>query len=421
MSLGVILTSAACGLAPDPVPSPSPSSSPISVTDFGAEGSGNADDRPAIQRALDAGAKSGREVHFPAGLYFLGSATAPGDHLLRTYPGQRLIGAGSDEVTLKIASRTPAYRAVIATASPSIEVGTWVMRGLTIDQSAMAGNLLSIPEMAKYPRMAVQVGSHNAGSAISVTDNGFVDSDSVNIVYVFAEHVDVSRNRFSSIGGVVGGPVHDHSSVYVTVTQPEGVLIIRENQFNGNRGSSGARTAVETHGGRQVVTGNSVDGYLRGANVTGVAGAPSDSIIVQGNKVVDAMIGVQVWALEPEPGVLGRGQLGTVAIAGNDLGLSSRHWLSSYPKLFPVAVLVNTSNDSQIRLLSVIRNRIAYEQGAGSVAVQPPGVVVCRTSTPAGQVKSVQVIDNDIERAPAPLADEACRGSAFIARENRTS
>src|SRR5262245_12286318 len=45
----------------------------FSVRGFGAKGNGEADDAPAIQRAVDAANRSGGVVHFPTGIYNLES------------------------------------------------------------------------------------------------------------------------------------------------------------------------------------------------------------------------------------------------------------------------------------------------------------------------------------------------------------
>ncbi len=59
----------------DPPLAPTPSTdTDLNVKDFGAVGTGEVDDAPAIQRAFDQAAENGGSVYFPAGLYRVGDA-----------------------------------------------------------------------------------------------------------------------------------------------------------------------------------------------------------------------------------------------------------------------------------------------------------------------------------------------------------
>gem|GEM_PF-1815262 len=66
---------------PTPTPTPTPTSAPadtFNVRSYGAKGDGTVDDRPAIQRAVDAcAAAGGGTVYVPAGTYFLDSGAVP--------------------------------------------------------------------------------------------------------------------------------------------------------------------------------------------------------------------------------------------------------------------------------------------------------------------------------------------------------
>ena len=102
-----------------------PAPQAVSIRDFGAAGDGRKDDRPAIQAAMDAGHARRLPVVLPAGVFVLGSASQPGDRILRTYPAQRLVGAGPSQTVLRIAPNFGPYVTVIGAASDRIDIGNW--------------------------------------------------------------------------------------------------------------------------------------------------------------------------------------------------------------------------------------------------------------------------------------------------------
>ncbi|OWL94807.1 hypothetical protein CBQ26_14930 [Deinococcus indicus] len=78
--------------APTPTPAPAPTPTPVpgdsvSVKDFGARGDGRTDDTAALRRAL---ATRGKNIHFPAGTYLVGSVVT-----VDGASSQKLTGAGA--------------------------------------------------------------------------------------------------------------------------------------------------------------------------------------------------------------------------------------------------------------------------------------------------------------------------------------
>lgn len=74
-------------------------SSAINIKDFGAIGDGIADDRAAIQRALDSGYTQKKVVHMPSGTYSMSTSSAEGIiSNLFVKPGVVLIGDGESTI-----------------------------------------------------------------------------------------------------------------------------------------------------------------------------------------------------------------------------------------------------------------------------------------------------------------------------------
>ncbi|MDQ6885538.1 MAG: glycoside hydrolase family 55 protein, partial [Candidatus Dormibacteraeota bacterium] len=88
---------------------------------FGARGDGVADDRPAIQAAIDAAALAGGGlVYLPAGVYWLRSVRVQAGvrfYLLNYYSGVVLAGAGIDRTILRAAAGLPDQTRIISSNS----------------------------------------------------------------------------------------------------------------------------------------------------------------------------------------------------------------------------------------------------------------------------------------------------------------
>jgi polygalacturonase len=72
------------------------------VTSHGAKGDGRANDAPAIQKAIDACARSGGgTVYFPTGNYLSGTIVLKSNVTLHLSPGATLWGAGRSPTTTR--------------------------------------------------------------------------------------------------------------------------------------------------------------------------------------------------------------------------------------------------------------------------------------------------------------------------------
>ncbi len=416
--LGVVLLLGACS-AREPTP-PQPSvDPPVNVADFGAVGDGATDDRPAIQAAFDHAGSTGATIYFPAGTFRLATASAPVNRILITQANQNLVGAGEKVSRLLVGASFGNYVTVIGAAHDSLGTGSWSMRDLAIDQNARSNNGLDVPGMEQSPKMALRLGDYARNSQIAVSRSAFSDSDSVNTLYLYAAMVSVASSNFTRIGGPVGLIPHDHSTIYTTATSDESTQQISGNSFSGVRSSGGSATAIETHGGIQLIIDNVISDYLRGFNVTGVAEVRTMKATVSRNVVNRAAIGVQLWSQTspayPSPG------LANVELNDNVLGLDGAAWQIAGLMAPTAGVLLTTSNSAPVDGMSIARNKILYASAnlAAQVRASSAGIS-CQVAAVEARPKRVVIVENVIGRAPSAI-DGACVVDGALVRSNEIS
>ena len=399
---------------------PPPSRAPVvNVTDFGAVGNGIADDRPSIQAALDHAGPTGATIYFPAGTFRLATASLPFDRILITQPNQNLVGAGRHVSRLLVGASFGAYVTVIGAARDSVGTGSWSMKEMVIDQNARSNNDLDVGLMAQFPKMALRLGDYGRGSQITVSRSAFSDSDSVNTLYLFAAKVEVVSSHFVRIGGLPGRVPHDHSTIYTTATTDDSIQYIGKNSFTGVRSSGGSATAIETHGGIQLVINNVISDYLRGFNVTGVSDAQTTKATVSGNTVNRAAIGIQLWS-QTTVASPGRG-LANVELSDNILRLDGAAWQLPGVMAPTTGIYLTTSNTAPVDGMSIARNQIHYTSVNLAAQVRPYSAgISCRVTEAEAQPKRVVIVDNVIARAPTAI-DGACVVNGAVVRNNRTS
>lgn len=333
----------------------------VNVKDYGATGNGSTDDRAAIQLALDA-AGTGGSVYFPPGTYRLATATLSSDRILKAYPGQTLYGSGRFASVLKVGNSFGNYKTVIGLATDGTACGRWSMTSMGIDQNSTNSNALDIANMTTYPRCAVRLGSYTAGSAIAVTSCAFSNGDNVWVVYAFADTIEVTNNHFLDIGGPVGTGFHDHSGLYTVSTLANSTQVISGNTFRGVLGSGGATTAIETHGGIQTITNNTVSSYFRGMIPTGLSSTayPTDGITITGNVMNKVCVGVHIWSNYTATLTSGT-NMRNVTVSGNTITIDRDAWNSiSGLAAFAYGVLLDQNNNAPIDGLTISDNQITY-------------------------------------------------------------
>ena len=134
--------------------------------------------------------------------------------------------------------------------------------------------------------------------------------------------------------------------------------------MSGVLGSGGSRTAIETHGGAQSITGNSIGGYFKGMNLTGTATRnATDGISCIGNTLSHVGYGIMVWSYygTSAPLVTSGSNLRNVNISGNTITLDRDAW-TGIPGFiaYAVGIGVDPQNTAPIEGMSITNNQITY-------------------------------------------------------------
>lgn len=270
------------------------------VKNYGAIGNGLVDDTQAIQTAINAvSGVGGGILYFPKGTYLVSivnpEATRPYSLLLK--PNVYFYGAHRDLVTIKLKDSQGDYWSIFYDNLAQLtNIG---FSNLTIDQNE-ANNVVDYVDgetwiAALKPRVVISAAQ--VSRKLFIDNCRFTNCDNINTVYATAGEIVLTNNIFDNHGN---SPIyHDHSAIYLTTSHTlNGSMIVTNNRFYGISGSDGARTAIETHGSYQIVANNSINGFQKGMNITGVAGL-SHNINIFGNNIYDCAYGISLWSFNP--------------------------------------------------------------------------------------------------------------------------
>jgi hypothetical protein len=232
-------------------------------------------------------------VHLPAGTF-----TIRPDLVL--HHGERITG---HHTTLKVASGSGNYEAVLAGATATTDLSGLNITGVTFDQNSAGNPIRNLAVLDKgYARFVILI---VRGTDIAITGNRFDNSDNVNtIVTGGATHdVTISRNTFAN---TTDAPMHDHSTIYTSGTSTR----IAGNTFGGRAAYA---TAIEVHGSDVAVTGNRVSGYYKATNID------ASDVTFTRNHVTAAANPVDIWSTAPAATT-------DVTITGNVLNRDRSYW-----------------------------------------------------------------------------------------------
>ncbi len=301
------------------------------ATSFGAIPNDGRDDTAALQAALDAvNVAGGGTLVVPAGRFDISINPATG-RALTIYPRLRLAGRPAGQATLRVADAQMVYESVMAPATYPTRLDDFELVGITIDGNGRNNPVRNADETngdllddTRTLRIALR---SFRGSRARVADCTFTDFDNGNTIsFNGAEVTDVviERNRFLNAGGVLID--HDHSSIYT-----DGIRVrIADNQFRSRNGvgTLGARTAIESHGDEHEVRGNDIAGFLQGANLVGIVGAPARQRYAR-NTIAGAAIGLNIWPLAGMAPANAPPAFITLALDSNEIRLDPDGWWPS--------------------------------------------------------------------------------------------
>ncbi len=244
-----------------------------------------------IQALLDSPASG--TVNLPHGTFAI-------SRTLHLRQGERIVGHGT---TLRIASGTGDYDAMLTGTSTATDLSGLTITGVTFDQNTSGNPISNTARLFKgAPRFVLLVGS---GTGVTITNDKFVGSDNLNTIVTGGgtHNVTISGNVFRTSNA----KIHDHSTIYTSGTG----TVIKNNTFAGRALVDSA--AIEVHGSKASITGNHVHGYYKAANIVA-----SDTTFT-GNHVSAAANPVDLWSVAP-------GGLRNVTVTGNVLNRDLPRW-----------------------------------------------------------------------------------------------
>lgn len=378
----------------------------LNVKDYAAAGDGSTDDTVAIQSAVDAAAAAGAALFFPRGTYIV-APDATYKVCVRLAAGLR--GLFGDGATLKVKSGVGSYYAVLANTSSQgggfgpHNVNGVVIRDLTIDQNT-TGNVVADPTpsgplFTGFPRFVIAItGGMNTGWA-ALHRVRLLDIDSVNALTYLGRDVTVDDCDFTVSASASD---HDSSAIYTNTNIEGGSASITRCRLNAPAvGNVGARTAIETHGGSQTVTGNTVRNFFKAINVTGVEVFPGQGIHVTGNSFLRVRYGVQLWSLQYSTNT-GPFGLRNCHIRNNTISLDPAGWTPGAVSTDVRGVFLDTTTANSLPFVDVfidgndIRCLSGHTGHAGDSNCN--GVDWRRTAAPAsgGVDRNIQITNNTI-------------------------
>src|SRR5712691_289441 len=155
-----------------------------------------------IQALLDSPA--GGTVNLPHGTFTIWPT-------LRLKHGERIVG---HRTTLRVASGSGDYSAVLTGATASADLSGLAITGVTFDQNASGNPIRNSAKLVNgKPRFVVLIGS---GTGIKITKDRFIRSDNINTIVTGGgtRNVTISGNVFKTSDALL----HDHSTIYTSGT-----------------------------------------------------------------------------------------------------------------------------------------------------------------------------------------------------------
>jgi len=299
------------------------------VTSYGAKCDGSTDDTAAIQAAITAASGAGTII-LPAATCVVSPPTT--GYILNLGGGNITVrGVGMGVSVLKVRASAGDYKAVFGPYQGTFSNVT--LADFTINQNTTNNPVTS--SIMTYPRMVIN--SASGGNNLTVSNLEVLDIGSVNAISAGTARSVITHSRF--VLNTTGNIYHDHSTLYISAEHST----VDHNLFVGGINAAGSVCAIETHAGTMTITGNVVDGFWLGGNITGVSSiGDSNAISVSGNTVINAYSGFQLWSNTLRTHTSGFGLRG-VTLESNIIRLTQNSWTVN-----PVSGKAQTGNPSGI-------------------------------------------------------------------------
>lgn len=348
---------------------------------------------PTFNRAIAAlEPHGGGRVVVPQGTY----SVAPNPTMWIMVPSNvEVVGCGPLS-ELRVRDDAGGYRTIFGGPTETSRVERVAIRDLRINQNPVANTTGSIGFNISQVQNAIRFGNF---MGVTVERCFFDPCCGVNTVILSGrdcEHADVLDNFFR-FQQLPNQPVYDNSAIYLHCANHR---VVGNTLVAGI--SENARSAIETHAGPAIVSGNLSDGYGSLCNV--VSASPSaesplaSNIVVSGNSGSQLSHGIRLWSITEH-------WLSNVVISNNTLSIAQadhRDATSSGISLVPSS---GGGLDGSYENIAIVNNTITYQDENRSVDAMDQPVTSSQTYgiglAPRGNVTQVQVTGNIISRAPA--------------------
>ncbi|MHB8645270.1 MAG: glycosyl hydrolase family 28-related protein [Thermomicrobiales bacterium] len=368
---------------------PSPPATPLTgsnVKQFGATGDGKTDDTAAIQAAIDAIPAAGGTVIFPPGTYVVAPTRMQG---IAIKSGLRLAGSGEQSI-IRIKDHNGDWQRLFSPRDVNSAVENVIFEDLTFD-----ANIVNNPEskIADSDETTYQTFIYiTAGHDLHVRRCNFTYSGvwavSLNGRTIHDCSVTDSSFRFHMRDG---NPDYDNSAIYI-----EGM----DYTMSGNHFEStpipyrDARACMEAHGGPATIFNNTSVGYQTLLNIAGsyFPGGHSGDIACHDNVAKDALIGIMIWPIAPNP-------LKNITVMNNTIEIAQlKHGTAD---MGGISVVFSPQATMSAANVTIAKNTIRFQdEGAGRAGdfyYNSGGIVLHNL----GGASDCMITGNTIELAPS--------------------
>lgn len=269
-----------------------------------------------------------------------------------------LRGAGIGVSIIKVADGTGSYETIFG---PKFNpINNLTISDLTVDQNSTGNPLVSSADLTNYPRFVLSV--TNGVSNLTVRDCEFSNLQCVNAIQSGATNVVIADNRFLGIGLTAGSFDFDHSTLYIA----SNFAVIHNNLFEGVINGLGSGTAIETHGGKQTVTGNVIDSMESGMNITGIDPSGDDEgVTVTGNTIQNGYNGITLWSGQELSHTTGYGLAGCT-VSGNTIRLKQTLWTLSGFGGTALGIQLNLTANLPFKSIIISGNVVEFDLSVSS-------------------------------------------------------
>ena len=302
--------------------------------------------------------------------------------------------------TIQVGASAGDYKVIFGPSANS-DGNDITISDLTIDQNT-ANNPVNGSFNGGIPDRMV-VWSNTGTANLTVNNAEFINLGCTNAIVSYAQKTTVSGCRFVHSG--YGSVYYDCSVVYVVGENST----ITGNIFIGVLNGAGSVCAIETHGGKQTVTGNSIYDFWVGMNITGVTSeGDTNTVAVTGNTIMAAYYGIQLWSYTDGGHTTGFGLHG-VTVSDNSIRLTQTAWTTN-PGAGganlgnPCGIFLNPDNNLPTKNILISDNVVEYD-------LEPDDTYPWNNAgfgigywdaTEVSSVDGFRVIDNTIVNCPLP-------------------